>query len=58
MKNFKSEDVVLFPFGRLGKKKKAIFYCGLHKCFMTKGDLICKNFKCNKCIHKKPVEEG
>ena len=53
----KNEKKVLFPFGKLRNKNKAVIYCGLHKCFMSKGDLIAKKFKCNKCKHRREVEE-
>ena len=54
----KNEKKVLFPFGKLRNKNKAVLYCGLHKCFMSKGDLIAKKFKCNKCKHFVPLEYG
>ena len=54
----KNEKKVLFPSGKLRNKNKAVIYCGLHKCFMSKGDLIAKKFKCNKCKHRREVEEG
>lgn len=57
LKNKKNEDIVLFPYGKLGKKRKAVLYCGLHKCFLSKQNLFAKKFKCNKCKHKKNIEE-
>ena len=54
MKNEK----VLFLYGKLRNKKKAIFYCELHKCYIDKQDLFSKNFRCKKCIHKKNTVEG
>ena len=53
MKNHK----VLFLYGKIGLKSKAVLYCSLHKCFLSKKDLFAKNFKCNKCKHRKNIEE-
>lgn len=54
MKNHK----VLFLYGKLGLKSKAVLYCSLHKCFLNKQQLFGKNFKCEKCKYSKNVEEG
>lgn len=53
MKNEK----VLFLYGKVKYKNKAILYCGLHKCFLDKKQLFGKNFKCEKCKHSKNVED-
>lgn len=54
----KKQDKVMFLYGKLGMKSKAILYCSLHKCFINKQQLFSKNFKCKKCKHNKNVEEG
>ena len=53
MKNEK----VLFLYGKVKYKNKAILYCGLHKCFLDKKQLFSKNFKCNKCKYSRNVED-
>lgn len=54
----KKQPKVLFLYGKLGNKKKAVLYCGLHKCFISRQDLFRKKFKCEKCMHKKNAEEA
>lgn len=52
----KKPQKVLFLYGKLGQKKRAVLYCSLHKCFISKQDLFRKKFKCEKCIHRKDAE--
>lgn len=40
MKNKK----VLFLYGRIGKRNKAVYYCNLHKCFLMKSHVWEKKF--------------
>lgn len=47
---------VLFLYGKLAKKAKAVCYCNLHKCYISKHNLIEKRFKCTKCKYKEEVE--
>ena len=54
----KKKEKVLFLYGKLGAKHKAILYCSLHKCFIDKHQLFGKKFKCEKCKHRKNIEEG
>lgn len=54
MKN-KKENRVLFLYGKLRHKNKAIYYCELHKCYIDKPQLFAKKFKCENCKHKKEV---
>lgn len=54
----KKQDKVMFLYGKLGSKNKAILYCSLHKCFINKQQLFEKKFKCLKCKHNKNIEEG
>lgn len=51
----KMNTKVLFLYGKLRSKKKAVLYCELHKCYLDKGQLFSKKFKCEKCKHKKEV---
>ena len=53
----KKQEKVMFLYGKLGMKCKAVLYCSLHKCFLNKQQLFSKNFKCEKCKHSKHVEE-
>lgn len=53
MKNKK----VLFLYGKLRNKNKAVLYCSLHKCFIDKSQLFSKNFRCKKCKHKREADE-
>lgn len=50
------KEKVIFLYGKLRNKSKAIYYCKLHKCYIDKPDLFSKNFKCKKCKHKKDLE--
>lgn len=52
----KKPQKVMFLYGKLGPKKRAVLYCSLHKCFISKQDLFRKKFKCEKCIHRKDAE--
>lgn len=54
----KKPEKVLFLYGKLGAKKRAVLYCSLHKCFISRQDLFRKNFKCERCIHRKDAEEA
>ena len=54
----KKQDKVLFLYGRLRYKRKAVLYCDLHKCFVDKQQLFSKKFKCEKCKHRRDVDEG
>ena len=47
---------VLFLYGKLGKRNKAVYYCSLHQCFLSKGNLFEKRFRCEKCKHKKEID--
>lgn len=47
----------LFLYGSIDYKDKAKLYCSLHKCFLNKQHLYKKKFKCEKCKHKKEVDE-
>lgn len=49
------EKRVLFLYGKLRNKNKAIYYCDLHKCYIDKPQLFSKKFKCENCKHKKEV---
>lgn len=51
MKNSK----VLFLYGKIRNKNKAIYYCKLHKCYIDKQNLFAKKFKCIKCKHSEEV---
>lgn len=51
------KEKVLFLYGKIGYKSKAKLYCDLHKCYLTKQQLYSKKFRCEKCKHKKEVEE-
>lgn len=51
------KEKVLFLYGKLSNKKKAVYYCVLHKCYLSKYNLIEKKFKCKKCKHSKGVDE-
>lgn len=53
MKNNK----VLFLYGKLRNKNKAVLYCSLHKCYLDKSQLFSKNFRCKKCKHKRDINE-
>lgn len=48
---------VLFLFGKIKHINKAVFYCSLHKCYLSKSDLFTKKFKCKKCKHKKNLDD-
>lgn len=50
------KEKVLFLYGKLRNKNKAILYCNLHKCYIDKHQLFEKKFKCKKCKHKKEIE--
>ena len=54
----KKQEKVMFLYGKLGLKCKAVLYCSLHKCFVNRQQLFRKKFKCEKCKHSKNVEEG
>lgn len=54
----KKSKKVLFLYGKLDKKNRAVYYCGLHKCYISKGNLFEKKFRCEKCKHKKEVQEN
>lgn len=54
----KFNNEVLFLYGKMGYRKHAKLYCELHKCYVDIYQLRDKNFKCNKCKHKKEVENG
>ena len=54
----KKQDKVLFLYGRLRYKRKAVLYCDLHKCFVDKQQLFSKKFKCENCKHRRDVDEG
>lgn len=54
----KKQKKVLFLYGRLRHKNKAVLYCDLHKCYLDKQQLFSKKFKCEKCKYRKDVEEG
>lgn len=49
------EHKVLFLYGRLRYKNKAIYYCKLHKCYIDKQNLFAKKFKCKNCKHSEEV---
>lgn len=51
----KKNNKLLFLYGKLGNKNKAIYYCKLHKCYISKSNLIEKKFKCKKCKHKTDI---
>lgn len=53
----KKNNKVLFLYGKLANKKKAMLYCDLHKCFLNKRNLFEKKFRCKKCKHKKEIEQ-
>ena len=52
----KKQEKVMFLYGKLGPKRRAVLYCSLHKCFISKQDMYRKKFKCEKCIHRKDAE--
>lgn len=54
----KKKAKVLFLYGRLRHKNKAVLYCSLHKCYLDKQQLFSKKFKCEKCKHMKNVTYG
>lgn len=49
------EHKVLFLYGKLRYKNKAMYYCELHKCYIDKQNLFAKKFKCKNCKHSKEV---
>ena len=49
-------EKVLFLYGKIAYKDKAVLYCDLHKCYLSKQQLFSKKFKCKKCKYKKEVE--
>ena len=51
MKNNK----VLFLYGKLRNKNKAMYYCKLHECYIDKQNLFAKKFKCKNCKHSTEV---
>lgn len=53
----KKNNKVLFLYGKLTNKNKAVLYCDLHKCFLNKRNLFEKKFRCKNCKYKKDVEE-
>lgn len=49
------EEMVMFLYGKIKNKRKALYYCELHKCYISKPQLFEKAFKCRKCKHSKEV---
>lgn len=50
------KEKVMFLYGKLNNKKRAKYYCELHKCYLSRQNLFTKKFKCEKCKHKKELE--
>ena len=51
-KSMKKGKKVLFLYGRLRYKDKAIIYCKLHKCYLDRGQIYQKRYKCLNCKHR------
>lgn len=45
----------VFLYGKIMYEDKAVFYCELHKCYISKPQLFSKKFKCEKCKHGKKI---
>ena len=52
---FMKNNKVLFLYGKLRNKNKAMYYCKLHGCYIDKQNLFAKNFKCKNCKHSTEV---
>lgn len=50
------DEKVLFLYGKIGSKRKAMFYCNLHKCYVRKSQFFEKKFKCRNCKHSEEVK--
>lgn len=56
MKDLKNKKG-LFLYGKIADMRKAVMYCELHKCYLTKHQLFSKKFRCNGCRHRKEVNK-
>ena len=52
----KKNKKALFLYGRLRSRDRAVLYCKLHKCYLDRGQLYQKKYKCLKCKHKEDIE--
>ena len=51
----KQDNKLLFLYGKLRHRNKAVYYCNLHKCYISRQNLFEKKFKCEKCKHKSDI---
>ena len=49
---------VLFLYGRLEEKKKAVGYCNLHKCYLEPRDIKEKRCNFKKCYRLMEIKNG
>lgn len=51
----KQKQKEMFLYGKLRDKKKAVYYCNLHKCYLDKTDIRKKNCNFKNCKHRKEI---
>ena len=53
----KREERVMYLYGRLNERSKAVIYCKLHECYLEPKDVAEKRCNWKKCKYKEEIKE-